>query len=420
MRKLTISKSNIYLIFVFLLIYCSHDTLLFGTNANSIWLSLRNILPFVFLGVILLCEMKYKKKYNAKIFGTCLLFSILPFFSCIINREAYNNYIYRFIIMIVALLLAFSEESDKVLSYYNKIIYFLCIWSVIAFLVQIIAPSFFLFFPKVTNSSGIVFYSTFFSNNTMRESYGVRNYGIFREPGIFVVFLTTAILLELITGEKKTKTKKLIVFSIGMLTTLSSAGYIILGIIYISIIIMNKEIKHKGSLIILIIVSLLILLTRTTLLSINGGLLSKFIEGTNSYGSWFARQSSLIENMRIALEHPIAGIGRYSLYNTVLTKSGVYMAIDNTNTITIAYAAYGFIFGTFILFGCWVFWEKTNKRALNIVIFLIFFAALSNEDMGQNYLFYFFVFKGIIDKFSIKKIQCDGEEANDTTYTGGI
>lgn len=83
------------------------------------------------------------------------------------------------------------------------------------------------------------------------------------------------------------------------------------------------------------------------------------------------------------------------MYDVVLAKDGIYTAVDNTNTIMIGFAAYGIVFGVLLIRGCWKFVRtKRNSIIFAILLFLILFTALSNEDMGQNIIFYFIVFAG--------------------------
>ena len=85
---------------------------------------------------------------------------------------------------------------------------------------------------------------------------------------------------------------------------------------------MNRTLKHKGLIVITLCVAVIVLITQTNLLQSDSAMFNKFHVGTNAYGSWYARLSSLTENFRISLENPMFGVGRYRLYNTVLAEQG--------------------------------------------------------------------------------------------------
>ncbi len=398
MSGLTVKKEKVYSIIMFIIIYFSHDTLLFGTNANGSFITIRKIVPFLLCITVFFLGAAQHKTYNVKIFCIGLLVLLLPIVSCIVNKEAWDNYIYRLAIMLCALLLVLNGYREQACKDFCSIMLFLSVWSIGVFIIANILPTLMGKLPTITNSQGVQFANTLFSVTTSSRSYGViRNQCIFREPGVFVVFLTIAFIFEILHGDAEKKVRHIIVFTIAMLTTLSTAGYIVLASLYVYLILLNKELNKKKPVIILVIlVSLIVLITQTDFLKTDSAIFSKFAIGSNSYGSWFARLSSLTENIKIAIKNPLFGVGRYSLYNIVLAESGKYIAVDNTNTILIGLAAYGFLFGALLIIGCWSF-IRDKKRALlfDVFLLLVLFMALSNEDLGQNILFYFIVFYGI-------------------------
>jgi hypothetical protein len=102
------------------------------------------------------------------------------------------------------------------------------------------------------------------------------------------------------------------------------------------------------------------------------------------------------QSIVITLENPMFGIGRYALYDTVLGMTGVYRTVDNTNTILVGFAAYGILFGILLSWGCWRFVRQNCWGILAAVtLFAVLMMAFSNEDLGQNVLFYYIVFDGL-------------------------
>ena len=84
---------------VLLMLFCSHDTLLFGTNENETFITMRKIVPFVIVALTFPYVFFSRFMDTAKTFGMILIFAI-PFLSCIVNNEPYDNYIYRGVIII--------------------------------------------------------------------------------------------------------------------------------------------------------------------------------------------------------------------------------------------------------------------------------------------------------------------------------
>ncbi len=412
MKSLVITKNKLYYVVMFIIIYCSHDTLLFGTNSNGTVILFRKIIPFLLCGILCVLDYSERRKYKGRELAIGMVVLLLPFFSCVINKEEWDNYIYRFAIMLCALLYAMSVQKEKACRDYNSILMFLSVWSVGVFLVANTIPSILSHLPVIVNTQGIQYANTVFSVATKSLTYGaMRNHCIFREPGVFVVYLTIAYIFEFLNGEPEKKTRHLLVFTIAMLTTMSTAGYIILALIFIYIILVNRDIRYKPLIVLFIIATLMLLITQTDLLKSDSAMFSKFAMGTNSYGSWFSRMSSVSENIRIAMNNPIFGVGRYSLYNIVLAKSGVYVAVDNTNTILIGFAAYGILFGIILLVGCWKFIRRKDCVIIfDIFLLVILLMALSNEDLGQNIIFYYIVFAGLTYMMDTKKKRGNMDE----------
>lgn len=119
--------------------------------------------------------------------------------------------------------------------YYVNIIYFFCILSFIFFIPSVISHSFYNFFVNhiciYFNPPGeniIAFYKEqptigFYTFSVATLEY--RNSGPFWEPGAYAIFILIAMIFN-ITAEKKLWTKKNIVFSLSLISTLSTSGFI--------------------------------------------------------------------------------------------------------------------------------------------------------------------------------------------------
>ena len=225
--------------------------------------------------------------------------------------------------------------------------------------------------------------------------YGLfRNMSLFREPGVLAVFLIIALVFELFKNDSP-RFKYMLVYTIALITTFSTAGYIILAAIYLYVLI-NKKVKHRFAYGFLLLTGVLCILLFTDMLSAEGALLGKF-NGTGNTGSWLSRLYSVFGNLQLAGQSPLWGVGRYHLYGSVFeTISPIHKVVDNTNTVLINFAAYGIPYGLINFWGIWKFTKRTNcRRAGGILVLLVLLLALSNEDMGQNIIYYALVFLGL-------------------------
>lgn len=396
---------------VLLMLFCSHDTLLFGTNEDETFITIRKIVPFAIVALTFPYVFFNRFMDTAKTFGMILIFAI-PFLSCIVNNEPYDNYIYRGVIIISTAFFALVFNAKRFFEIYNKIMKFLTLWSCSVWLISVLFPTFIKMFPIISNYESRDYYFVIFSNVSYFENIS-RNLGIFREPGVYTIFLIVALIGEILILDNKWKKLNIVLFCIGLFTTLSTAGYILLfALAAYYLLIYHDSIKESVIILIAILLGFLV--------AYQFGMLDmvfeKFSDGTNTYGSWFSRMSSITENVEITLANPVFGIGRYALYDITLAVDGVYTADANTNTILIGSAAYGVVFGILTLLSCLRFSYYICKKRIfsTIVIFLILIAALSNEDMGQNYLYYLIVFYGLFASFE------DLEEKSETeNVTGG-
>jgi len=392
-----------YILLAFGIIFFSHDTLFFGTNENSFFITFGKIFPFILIFLLVIYAIFKNIKFRSKSFFKFLIFAVLPLISCFINGETINNYVYRFAITFAVFLLISITNKDKFLASINTVMSFLTIWSLAFFLIVNLFPSTINYFPKVVNSAGYSYVHSFFSTSSYEDAYGfARNEGIFREPGVFMCFLTLSILIELFALKKISK-KRLVVFIIGIISTFSTAGMIVLILLSLSAIITQNNLNlkwKKGIFILLVIVAVFMLTFQQNLSFISVGL-NKFQYGSNSYGSFYARMQSVVGNISIFFNNPIIGVGRYHLYDTTLASQavgyGAYEAVDNTNTFLVCFSAFGFLYGFIACYGAYRFIHGNKWNFISsLIAFMVLFIAFSNEDLGQNYLFFYLVLSGLL------------------------
>lgn len=96
--------------------------------------------------------------------------------------------------------------------YFEKVMFFLAIYSLICFGIANVSTEIVRKFPVMTNIADVEFYCmglTVFTKYSMIDSFFLRNYGVFREPGVYQMFLNFALCCYLFC---KTTSEKLNVF----------------------------------------------------------------------------------------------------------------------------------------------------------------------------------------------------------------
>lgn len=394
-RSKYISLGKLFpVLIVALMLLCSHDTLLFGTNDNNIFITVRKVVPFMIVAMTFPFILTLRFIDTRKIVGAIFIFA-LPFVSCFANGEDINNYVYRGVIILSTAFFALLFDMKKFFTIFNKIMKFLTIWSCLAWLISIIMPSFVETLPVISNYESREYYFMLFSNVGYFDGLS-RNLGIFREPGVYIIFLIIAVISEMFILENKHRGLNVTLYCVALFTTFSTAGYILLFALAAYYLFVYHESKRES---IMILAAILIGFLIAYQFGMLGDVFEKFSDGSNTYGSWLSRFSSITKNIEITLENPLFGIGRYALYDITLAVDGVYVTSSNTNTILIGSAAFGALFGILCLFSCLRFVYNICRKNIfsTVIISLILLAAFSNEDMGQNYVYYIMVFFGLFD-----------------------
>lgn len=331
---------------------------------------------------------------TAKNLAFLALFEVLPIFSCVVNNESLNNYIYKFFIILSGFVVLKVFSINELVKYFSKYMTFFCAYSLIIMIIYFANSNILRMLPTINNSLGVTYFNALFCLGQFDTILGLmRNFGIFREPGVFAVFINLAILFE-ITREK-INIKRLVIFIITLITTFSTAGYIVFALIGTYYFLFKKD-RKKFMYVFWALSITLTLIYFTGFTDYVLIMFSKFHHGSNSYGSFYARLMSIISNIEIGLKNPIFGIGRYHLYDTNLGTMGNYEAIDNTNTLLINFASFGIIYGLLNIFGLFKFSRIYCENSLvkAFFIFIIVFLLLSNEDMNQNVFYYVLIFAG--------------------------
>lgn len=268
---------------------------------------LRNIVNYVIMIAIVLLIGKgaIRIKQKAGILA-CILILYIVVDSVLLN-SAVTDYkeIVLLIIRILGILIILGNISkDDFKNYYLKIIPFLCVLSLVCYsltLIGVTLPGTML----INGSYGSFYHVVGFNASGIR----LRNSGIFTEPGIYQLFINIALLI-LWTKRDITinKTRKLLVlFSITMVSTFSSMGYLIYSAILMLFIFYRPEVLglvriKKRNIGIFITLALVIV----GVIEINTHIITSFVVNTNS---WASRHDDTILSFKIAFDYPLFGIG---------------------------------------------------------------------------------------------------------------
>lgn len=228
--KITTSQLEAAFAFVIttIFIFITNDTLFFGTNSAAIFSQIKYLL---FYGVLVYLVIKNLQPRVIRAKRDDLYILLIMIFIILLCASFYGDfrggYIQKIWVIVGSFLLCNLYSIDVITGIYNKAMSFL-VW------VSLIYELIYMFFPQllsiytVTNTGGVEFYSCIFSNMPVESGGVIRNFGFAREPGVYAIYIVLALLFETFsTGNKRTN--RIVIYIIGILTTLSTTGYIALA-----------------------------------------------------------------------------------------------------------------------------------------------------------------------------------------------
>lgn len=297
---------------------------------------------------------------------------------------------------IVALLYVNYVGFELFCKQYTKIMYFLCIISLIGFFSYNI-------FPILYRINQVTTYTTY-SNlylyvDTQRYN---RNMGMFWEPGAFQTFVIFALLVELSNTSEKFRFLHVSVYVLTIITTYSTTGYIALILSLATLYVKRgKSEKTNAFLLVFTIVLLSALYLGQdylfgTVLN-NGqstvfGKIFTFFSG-GKVQSVSVRYYSIIKPIEAFLKSPIIGNGRTSLANDLF----YYTNGMNTCTFINWFAIYGIFYGAVMIKGTVKFSSllSHNNRLLCLWYVLIMFITTISETYIDNPMLFLFILYGL-------------------------
>jgi len=289
------------------------------------------LIPFIFsLYIFLNRRQKFTKGFLKVFFFLSIIIVAQIIFSNFFPVETTISFYIRFLYAYFTVKIV-NENFDII---YVNILYYLTIISFVFFIPSFIFPSFEQFLitelsPLFTQTRLYSIYEytpniILYNINTGQGTWEFfRNSGPFWEPGAFSGFLLLALLFNIIR-ENKVYTKKNIIFILGILSTFSSSGYIALGSVFLTFMVLNKGLFRK----IILLPSLIILfwIAYFNLTFLNEKIDYQYLAASEGDVTYTQRNRfiSAYLDMQDILANPILGIGRsyeirYSVYGGIRT-----------------------------------------------------------------------------------------------------
>jgi len=314
----------------------------------------------------------------------------------IINKDYRNGYFIQFFVVLLAAFISNRIRLRDFIHYYSNIVYTISILSLVVFVGVSIYPSIINIFPTINNYAGSVFANLFVSNVIINSNNILRNFCIFREPGVFIIYLLLGLIIELYYNGI-IDYKRVFVYIVTIVTTFSTTGYILLAFLLLIFIVKNirKRIVFWSTIGLLCLTIFLIPIEYSVVFA-------KFDTHNYAYLSAQSRISSVVIPFMIFVEHWY-GIGlsnfviNYLEYSKIIFGRVISPEGDSTNTILNTFAIYGVFYGSILFYGLFKFAKSLcSQKIMAIPIFLILLLISSAEELRFSLLFNIIIMYGFL------------------------
>ena len=402
-NKKQIRTAYMYL-YIFLMLLLCRDSLVSTTILGfprSFFLTLIISIPnfIIFIKKIKEDGLKSNRVY---IFIILVLSIILT----MIIKSDYQLYNFSLLVFIfIGFVVSYAYDYKEFIKAFINIMIFISVYSLITtYLFKPLITHTGINFPTIINSVNNVFYNFIFSFALTAESY-IRNFGFFREPGVYQVFIILALIfltfVKNINIKCRTKIIYTLIFTVTILSTFSTTGIILLALFfttYIVKLIRDGKMNRKVFIIITtitIICILILTLLYNIIPSFRETLRFSIEKIFTPNESLSARQESIIVPLKLYLNSPIFG----QKYIDVVE------AIDhNTNTTINMFAIYGLLTGVIHIMLIYLLIKKMKQpKSVSALIFIIFIVAINTQFLIGNSVLWIVMFSCFMEDKTIPK-----------------
>lgn len=362
------------LLMVFLTIFISDDTLLFG-HTNSAAMIIAKIAVNVLLLLALAGTLRPER---TMVFG--VIFSLMYVLAMVSNYDYGINYGYSIFVLVLAYAFTGKIKLETYAYYFVRVLFWLSVINFVYWTASRLNGGAISGLPVVSNALGHPATTIF-----VCSSYGadaVRAMSIFREPGIYAMYLAVALIFELVYVEKKSLWRQL-TFIVSMFTTFSSAGILMLAPIGAAWLIAQGK-RGKGAFIwggLVAAACLLVVL-------FNEEVMERAVNRNLSEDALVAnpRVVSQVVPMAIWFENFFTGVGIYNFLPEWEQKTGEMYGIMlgegiSTSTLANGFAKFGVLWIS-IFFPLYALARKIGHYNLLVTIFLL--AVIVGMLLAQN------------------------------------
>lgn len=241
--------------------------------------------------------------------------------------------------------------------------------------------------PVFYNSIGHMFHNFGFAI-VSDEYVRMRNFGIFREPGVYQYFILLALFLNNYSVSWKRERSMWavnVILAVTMLSTLATGGIVELALLAVAVFFHKKLYKSKKAWLLIALgaavlgIGLAVIASRKGELywTIYGSFVSKFAPGADSSSD---RVNAILKDMGFFLNNPIAGGRLVEIFDAVP---------NNTTSTMLMFAIFGVLGGMLHLVSwCALVWDGKRSTLGNVCLLVILMMAFNTQNLIANVYFW--------------------------------
>lgn len=388
-----------FVLFLFVMLLLARDTLITTcvlgfARSQLLMLGLMAAAGLVFLWAN---RRQWKALLTDKRLLVLLLSTMLILLPMLIKRDWQIMYFSVLLCLYFAVFLTFFISYREVARYYVVILCALGVYSIVAtYLLRLLPDNGMGGIPAFENSTGWDFYNFGLAFVSITNSKG-RNFGIFREPGVYQFFLLVGLYLNnyAVTWKKNWQLWLVnILLAVTMLTTFATGGVIEMGLFAVVLFFEKRWYRDKRARVLaaaLVLAGMagivLIFAQGGTLAYELTGMVEKLFSNTDSTDS---RIGAILLDLEIFLRNPLVG----ERLSTVL-----HMVEHNTTSTMIQYAAFGFFTGSLhVLAWAALVWEKERRLWANLALLVILFMSFNTQNLIADVFFWLFPYMALVER----------------------
>lgn len=387
-------------VFLFAMLFLARDsmvtTAILGFHkAQFLMLGLICAAGIVFLAVN---RRNLKKIVTDRRMIAVLAFTVLMLIPMAVKRDWQLMYFSVLICLYFPVFLTYFVSYKEAAKYYVVIMAALGVYSVLAaYILRMPVDSGLISVQVFYNANGVKFFN--FGLSIVPDTFvRNRNFGIFREPGVYQFFTLIALYLNNYAVEWNKGWKLWLVngvLAVTMLSTFATGGVIEMGLLAVVLFFDKKWYRDKkirtvtlGLVCAVAAVAVVSVVKKNTLYwEIYDMLVGKFQNGGES---GIDRINAILINLGTFLQNPLFG----EKLSTVL-----HGAANNTSSTLILYAGFGILGGTLNMIA-WIalVWEKDRKLWANLALLVILFMSFNTQNLIADVFFWLFPTMALVER----------------------